>query len=711
MTDKDLGGNLVNATLNALPVMLWICDADGKFVFFNQQYLQFTGNSLSDEVNFGALKSIHKNDINNLNTTIKSALLSKLPFLIECRLLRSDGIYRWIQIKANPVFNDDNFDGFIGTGNDITNYKLITEDYKRTSQLLTKTNAMAKIGGWDFNVATTELTWTDEVYKVHEVDKDYTPTIANALSFYHPEDLASISDAFDLLYHKGVSFDLELRIITPTNHLKWVHIKAKSIVENGEIIRLIGAIQDITTTKQKEIQLLESEKKLRFILNGLPVAVYLTDANGYISDYNDSALELWGKQPELGKDKWVNSTKLCDIFGNDIDYNKCPTAMAINTNKSILGQELTLLQKNGTVVNVIAFASPYLNTLNNVEGAMCVMVDITDRKLIEERLTSLSHVARKTSNGVIIADANRNITWVNPSFTKITGYTSDEVVGKNPGAFLQFEKTDTRTIQKLRDALNDGNAIRVEILNKGKKGNEFWVDMDIQPLVDANRKVIGFIAVQSDITEIKFMHNALRKSENKLRAILDSTNDLNILIDKDCRVLTYNRVATQIMKMLFDRNIGVGESIWDYPINPEMRIEIKKYIDDALKGISNKIESKIVAEGMSFWVELTYFPVYDNSGQLMGVALNGKDIDNSKQAELRIELQNKKLLGIAFMQSHTLRRPIANIMGLCDLLCAEFKHEELNLTSINELISLLVKSVSQTDNVIRNIVDATKDIE
>lgn len=70
MTNKNLGGNHVNATLNILPVMVWICDADGRFVFFNQQYLQFTGNSLADEVNFGDLKSIHKNDLNNLNTAL-----------------------------------------------------------------------------------------------------------------------------------------------------------------------------------------------------------------------------------------------------------------------------------------------------------------------------------------------------------------------------------------------------------------------------------------------------------------------------------------------------------------------------------------------------------------------------------------------------------------------------------------------------------------
>lgn len=706
-----MAGNHVNATLNTLPVMLWVCDAAGKFVFFNQQYLRFIGNNLSDKVDGGPFKSIHNNDVDSFNLTLQNALINKLPFIVEYRLLRSDGIYCWFEVKANPVFNDDKFDGFIGTCYDITKFKLITENYQQTSQLLTKTNAMAKVGGWAFDVSSKELTWTDEIYSIHEVDKDFEPTVENTQNFYHPDDLAIITEAFDLLANQGILFDIELRLVTKNNRIKWVRVIGKPIIENGVVIRLIGALQDINDKKESALLLLESEKKLRFILNGLPVAVYLTNAEGYISDYNESAVDLWGQVPVINKDKGFSSVEVFDLFGNCLDYQQCPTAKAIAQNKLILGEELAIKMANGTKANVIVFATPYHNHLNQVQGAMCVMVDITDRKLIEERLSSLSHVARKTSNAVVITDADRNITWVNPSFTKITGYTSDEVVGKNPGTFLQFEKTDTYTVNKIREALNNGKSVRVELLNKGKNGNEFWIDMDIQPLVDANGVVVGFISVQADITEIKYMQNALRKSENKLRAILDSTSDLNILIDKDCRVLTYNKVASQIIKMLFDRTIGMGESIWDYPLNAEMRIEIKKNIDDALNGKSNKIETKIDAEGLSFWVELTYFPVYDNSGKLVGVALNGKDIDSNKRAELKVEQQNKKLLGIAFMQSHTLRRPIANIMGLCDLLCAEFKQEELNLMSINELMSLLVKSVSQTDNVIRNIVDSTKDIE
>ena len=95
----------------------------------------------------------------------------------------------------------------------------------------------------------------------------------------------------------------------------------------------------------------------------------------------------------------------------------------------------------------------------------------------------------------------------------------------------------------------------------------------------------------------------------------------------------------------------------------------------------------------------------------MGVALNGKDIETRKRAELKIEMQNKKLMDIAFAQSHTLRRPIANMMGLWSLMTTEFNNAPLDEVRIREILSLMGKSVQETDDVIRQIVKATKQIE
>lgn len=699
-----------NTALDSLPIKVWMCDAVGSMNYFNTQWLSYRGTSLEQELNGGWCEGIHLDDLPKFVEVLSYAISSQQAFTYEFRLLKFDGTYRNIYNKAEPVFVDGVFNGLSSVAIDITLHKNIETEYARTLHLLNETNAMAKVGGWDYDVILKKNTWTEEVYNIHEVDETYKPNLHTALDFYHPDDKLIIQEAFANLYYKAIPFDLELRIISAKGNLRWVHVQGKAIVEKGNVVRLIGAFQDITEEKEIELAIVESERKLRFVLNGLPVAVYLTDVNGYITDYNESAVELWGRIPVIGKDRWCGSTKLFNILGEHILHEECPMAKALKHNKSIYGEEAMLERENGTFVNFIAFATPYHNSNNELLGAMNVMVDITDRKLIEEKLTTLSFVARKTSNAVIITNADRKITWVNPGFTKITGYTSDEAIGKGPGELLQFEKTNQQTINDMREAFLKAKPIRVELLNKGKRGNEFWVDMDIQPLTDMQGRITGFIAVQSDITEIKYMHDALRKSENKLRAILDSTSEMNVLLDKSCRVLSYNRVAAHNVKMLFGRNIGLGELIWDYPLD-KMKSDLEYHISRAMLGITSKVETELLFDGISFWIEIEFFPVYDNTGELMGVALNGKDIETRKRAELKIEMQNKKLMDIAFAQSHTLRRPIANMMGLWSLMTTEFNNVPLDEARIREILSLMGKSVQETDDVIRQIVKATKQIE
>ncbi len=134
-------------------------------------------------------------------------------------------------------------------------------------------------------------------------------------------------------------------------------------------------------------------------------------------------------------------------------------------------------------------------------------------------LSRLALVARRTSNAVVITDAERRIVWVNDGFERMSGYSADEVRGRLPGSLLQFEGTDPQTIASLRAALNARQGFRGEILNRGRHGRCYWLDIDIQPLVDDAGNLTGFMAVESDITERKTAEAALRASQ----AFLDQT--------------------------------------------------------------------------------------------------------------------------------------------------------------------------------------------
>jgi PAS domain S-box-containing protein len=117
-------------------------------------------------------------------------------------------------------------------------------------------------------------------------------------------------------------------------------------------------------------------------------------------------------------------------------------------------------------------------------------------------LAQLALVARETSNAVVITDAARLTTWVNAGFERITGYSAAEALGRSPGALLQFEGTDPETVRRMREALDAGLSFSGDVLNRDKHGRADWLRLHIQPLHDAAGALTGFMAVETDITEL-----------------------------------------------------------------------------------------------------------------------------------------------------------------------------------------------------------------
>ena len=129
---------------------------------------------------------------------------------------------------------------------------------------------------------------------------------------------------------------------------------------------------------------------------------------------------------------------------------------------------------------------------------------------LSAELSRLAAVARYTSNAVIITDPARRIQWVNEGFERITGYALAEAVGRSPAELLQFEGTDTAELRRLRAALDAGAHFQGELLNRGKGGQIYWIELEIQALRDAQGQLTGFMAVESDITERKAQQQAMK---------------------------------------------------------------------------------------------------------------------------------------------------------------------------------------------------------
>jgi PAS domain S-box-containing protein len=115
----------------------------------------------------------------------------------------------------------------------------------------------------------------------------------------------------------------------------------------------------------------------------------------------------------------------------------------------------------------------------------------------------LAEIARRTSNAVVITDVAGGIEWINEGFTRVTGYSLEEVVGKKPGRVLQGPRSDREVARIMGDAVRRGISASVEIVNYAKNGKEYWVAIELAPLHSATGELSGFMAIQSDITELK----------------------------------------------------------------------------------------------------------------------------------------------------------------------------------------------------------------
>ena len=145
---------------------------------------------------------------------------------------------------------------------------LAQEALMKSERLLKVTGNIAKVGGWELDVGTRKLTWTEEIYHINEIDLSYEPDLESALAFYHPESQSFIQKAIQGAIKSGASFDLELKIITSKGNLRWCRAKGETVTKDGVITKVFGTFQDITEMKKAE-ELMQRQSDRIKVLNSI----------------------------------------------------------------------------------------------------------------------------------------------------------------------------------------------------------------------------------------------------------------------------------------------------------------------------------------------------------------------------------------------------------------------------------------------------------
>ena len=249
-------------------------------------------------------------------------------------------------------------------------------------------------------------------------------------------------------------------------------------------------------------------------------------------------------------------------------------------------------------------------------------------------LDRLAQVVRHTSNAVSITDRALRITWINEGFTRISGYSREDALGKTPGELLGSGKADPAVLKRLADSAAAGTSCRVELINRHKSGLDYWVDTEIQPLMDARGDVIGFMEIGSDVTE---RHKANAKLEAALRdndALLSTLNLHAIISESDPlgHITEVNDAFCLISGFTREELLGQNHNIVNSRTHPaSFWTELWHVISSGMpwRGeVCNRAK-----DGTLYWVDTFIAPFIGDDGQISKYISIRTDITASKKAE------------------------------------------------------------------------------
>lgn len=292
-----------------------------------------------------------------------------------------------------------------------------------------------------------------------------------------------------------------------------VDISAYGLDYAGRPACLVEA-RDVTEQRRAEAEAARTTELLRMVSDGAPDAVFVKDRDGKYLLFNKAASRLVGKPVDevLGRDDTA-------LFGPE-DAREIMTSDRMVMESD---QVQTVEESLDTAVGPRTFQAikvPNHDGAGNVIGLIGISRDITDRRRTEETLRLRDRAIQAASQGILISDCcqpDNPIIFANAGFEQITGYRSDEVIGRNC-RFLQGRDTDPETTALLREAIADGRACAVEILNYRKDGAPFWNALSLNPVHDDAGALTHYVGIQQDVTERKKLEEQLRQSQ-KMEAV------------------------------------------------------------------------------------------------------------------------------------------------------------------------------------------------
>jgi two-component system, cell cycle sensor histidine kinase and response regulator CckA len=537
-----------------------IKDCEGKYLLVNRKWEDVTGfkrESIigkTDETLFPGKtgRQFRENDLR----VIASESIVEMEEFLET----PSGTRYFISNKFPLTGDDGTVTGLCGIITDITERKQAEMQLQRNERLLNDTQQLAKIGGWEMDLEKQITFWTNEVYRIHDLNPDRFTSLENntvdrsragqsdeftsvdeavrlSLKCYDPEDRPVVINAFKKCAEEGRAYDLEFPFTTTKGRRIWVRTKTSPVIKNGKVVKIVGNLMDITEAKLAEEAIKRNESMQWKMVANIGDVIAIIDKDG-INRYKSPNIEkLFGWKPEdvVGASTWNN------VHPDDVEsMHHFFETLTIEPN-AVGTAECRYKCRDGSY-RWIEFKGSNLLHDPDINGILGNYHDITNRKQVEQSLleseTRFKSLHNASFGGIAIHDKGV-ILECNQGLSEMTGYSMDELIGMD-GLLLIDEKSRPAVLHRIKT----GYEKPYEAIGLRKNGETFPMRLEARniPYKGKNVRTVEF----RDITDRKRADKALRESEEKFRALVEKSPLGISLIGQDGRYRYLNPQFTHI---------------------------------------------------------------------------------------------------------------------------------------------------------------------
>jgi PAS domain S-box-containing protein len=632
-----------------LEEMIAVVDREYRYLLANRAFLAYRG--MKREQVLGQL----------ISTVLDQEIFEKTvkPRLDECfqgKIVRFELNWTYPEVGERvlfisyfPIEGPQGIDRVACVLADITEKKRAQESLRQSENQLTEAQQLAHVGSWNWDMETNDRTWSEELYRIfgQSLDTPASDLEAAFQKLVHPDDREFVRSSVERSISNKEACSFSYRIIRPDGAERFIHSRGNVVTDSsGKLIRMFGTAQDVTERKRTEQAISEAEQKYRDIYENASEGIFQSTPDGRFISANPALARIHGfDSPEEFMRSRTNISQ--EIYVDPKRREEFKRLLA--ESGMVRGFEHQVRRKDGSkiwiTVNARAVRDRQRDEVLYYEGTA---QDITERKRTEEALRESEERYRElfenAKDACYVHDLSGEYSSVNRAAEVLSGYTREEIIGKNFRDFIAPEQMQHVNEHLGRKLLEKGETTyETELV--AKDGRRVPVEVSSHLLYE-NGVGVGVQGTARDITERKRAEDAIRQSERDYRGLFENAHDAILIIQPEHEiVLEVNQRACEIYGI--NRAEFIGMSLETISKNIERgRLRIKETLGCGTSYNYETIQRR--GDGTEMFLDINA-SVVEYKGQTAIQSIN-RDITKQKRGEEALR-QSEERFSKAFHSS------------------------------------------------------------